>query len=334
MINVKGSVCFAFSTIFTQKKEFHAYSVYLNEKMFPTIKRTKSVNLEKYLKYIDNQNVKFSRDEVEDSIIRKAIDKSIEDVSKKDIKRAQKTGVIDIPIKEQGLGPRGIELIEEYVHKKTLGAFLNANPDSIASKIPGKSSRQIKIYQSMGRERLKILEKTINDPKKVVEIAINQCFELCEISQKNIKTLKVDGYKRFFDIINDIPELSIKYKELEDCKEMKSIAQKEPNKNKRYAFEVIWQINNMEWDKWNERLMKALDIILDKGLGYAIPYVGGIVGKLISKQLGKMSDKELETVINEDFEQIFKELLHENLGIEWLKFNNAPLQKGYGATKT
>jgi len=334
MTNVKGSVRFAFSTIFTQKKDFKAYNVYLNEKMFPTINKIKSINLDKYLKYRDNQNVKFSRDEVEDSIIRKAVDRSLQKMSNRDIKKATKNGSIDIPIKEHGLGQRGIELIEEYVHKKTLGAFLAADPVSLASRIPGKSLRQIKIYQNMGKERLKILEKTIKDPKKVIEIAINQCFELYEIPQKNIKTHRIGGYKQFFDTTNDIPELSIKYKKLEDCKEMKNIAQKVSNKDKRYAFEVIWQMNEVEWDKWSQRLEKARDIILDKALGYAIPYVGDIVGKLISKELGKRSDKNLEEAVNSDFEQIFKELLHENLGIDWLKFNTGTLQRGYVASKT
>ena len=51
MATIKGSVCFAFSTIFTQKKNFNAYNVYLNEKMFPTIKHNKSISMEKFLKY-------------------------------------------------------------------------------------------------------------------------------------------------------------------------------------------------------------------------------------------------------------------------------------------
>jgi hypothetical protein len=256
MATVKGSVCFAFSTIFTQKKDFNAYNVNLNEKMFPTIKKNESINMDKFLKYKENQNVKFSKDEVEDTMIRKAVDRSLQDMSDKDIKKASKHESIDIPVKEHGLGQRGIELIEEFVHKKTLGAFLNADPVILASKIPGKSLRQIKIYHNMGNERLKILEKTIKDPKKVVEIAINQCFELYDIPTKNINSHRVGGYKNFTDTANEFPELFIKYKELEDCKEMKNIAQKVPNKDKRYAFEVMWQMYDIEWDKWTQRLEK------------------------------------------------------------------------------
>jgi len=81
MATVKGSVCFAFSTIFTQKKNFQAYDVYLNEKMFPTIKKNESIDMDKFLKYIDNQKVKFSRDEVEETMIRKAVDKCLQDMS-------------------------------------------------------------------------------------------------------------------------------------------------------------------------------------------------------------------------------------------------------------
>ncbi len=331
MAIVKGSVCFAFSTIFTQKKKFQAYDVYLNEKMFPTIKKNESIKMDKFLKHINNQKVKFSKDEVEDTMIKKAVIRSYQNMSKREFKKATKNEFIDIPIKENGLGQKGIALIAEFVHKKTLGAFLNADALSIASKIPGKSLRQIKIYQNMGKERLKILEKTIRDPKKVVEIAINQCFELYDIPKKNINSHRAGGYKHFTDTTNEFPELFIKYKELEDCKEMKNIAQKVPNKDKRYAFEVMWQMYDIEWDKWTQRLEKARDILLGKALVYAIPYVGGIVGSIISKELGKKSVKNLEEEVNSDFKLIFKELLHENLGIEWLKFNTSPLQKGYGA---
>ena len=38
-------------------------------------------------------------------------------------------------------------------------------------------------------------------------------------------------------------------------------------------------------------------------------------------------------LFNLELSEIFKVILHENLGIDWLKFNTAPLQRGYVATK-
>ena len=168
MVTVNGTVCFAFSTIFTPKKDFNAFNIYLNEKMFPNIDGYVPIKIDNIEKYRNTGNIKFSRDEIEDLMIKKAIDNEFLDFTEREWKRAQKNEYYDLPIKEYGLGKRGIELIEEYTHLKTLGAFLKADPEVLATKIQGKSERQIKFYQKMGREKLKILEQTIKDPKKVV----------------------------------------------------------------------------------------------------------------------------------------------------------------------
>ncbi|MHA1337990.1 MAG: hypothetical protein ACTSPW_19995 [Promethearchaeota archaeon] len=230
----------------------------------------------------------------------------------------------DIPLDNRmiyGLGEDDLKKIKAVAHITTLGTFLNKNPEELASKIKGKSIKQIKDYQEQGWQAYQKFSETIKNPDIVVETAIDQCFELFNL---NYNRGNMNNYKVFEA---DNLEMNIRYRGIENCIQLDKVIKKS-NKRRAYAYEVKWIIYDVEWDKWKQILYKMRKVALEGVLSLLIPGIGKMIGSFIDKGLKKKSEDNIKNEINLQFNSIFKELLVENMVIDYIAYGDDSICSG------
>ncbi|MGQ4875383.1 MAG: hypothetical protein ACP6IY_15060 [Promethearchaeia archaeon] len=230
----------------------------------------------------------------------------------------------DIPLDNRmifGLGGDGLEKIKAAANISTLGAFLNKKPEELASKIKGKSINQIKNYQEQGMQAYHKFLETIKNPDIVVETAIDQCFALFN---SNYNRGFISDYY-VFEAIN--LGMTIRYKNIEKCVQLDKVIKKS-NIRRAYAYEVKWIIFDVGWDKWKQILHKMRKIALESAFSILLPGVGKIIGSFIDRGLKKKSEENIKNEINMQFNSIFKQLLVENMVIDYIAYGNDSICQG------
>ncbi len=178
-------------------------------------------------------------------------------------------------------------------------------------------------YYKNSEDKLDEIIKMIENPNEIVDEAINQCFKLFEISEKDFKKFtSEDGEVEFR---NDSRILNISYKKVEKNKNSK-ILSKKVNVNKIHAYEIDWVIFNVTWDKWSEKIRQIYAFIIHQGMS-RIPGLGGILGDFINKKIKSTGDKWIVDSINYEFNEIFYTILKSNPGIEYIQYQDKRLIK-------
>ncbi len=180
-------------------------------------------------------------------------------------------------------------------------------------------------YKKKAKKKFDKIIKTIENPNKIVEKAIIQCFELFEISKKRRKKFtSEDGEVEYRD---NSRILNISYKKVKKNKNSKIIYKKISTPNKVHAYEVEWVIFNVTWGKWSERLRKIYEFVISQGIGRLIPGLGGLLGDFINKKIKEKGDQWIVKDINLEFDEIFYSILKSNPAIEYIKYRDKNLKK-------
>jgi len=179
-------------------------------------------------------------------------------------------------------------------------------------------------FQKRMEGKLVEIFKAIENPNKILEEAVLQCFRLFEIPDKDFKKFtSEDGEVEFR---NKSRILNISYKKVSKNESSKSIDDKVDKPNKIHSYEVEWVIFNVNWDRWSEKLRQIYEFIISKGTS-RIPGLGGLLGDFINKKIKETGDQWIIKSINEEFNEIFYSILKSNPAIEYIKYNDKKLLK-------
>ncbi|TFG04545.1 MAG: hypothetical protein EU539_10630 [Promethearchaeota archaeon] len=307
MVDVRGDLRFAFSTVFAPHENFDPKNLKIDSRMFPGFQEERFIN---------------NFDELEkqkDRRIVKAVKKIKEKIGERRLKLAQREGPLKIFLVKRGLSPKDVSDIVEKTKMDNLGLFLECidlKPKEIADKLNMNNQEELLEYMRMARKSIDLLKNTIKDPASVVKSAIMMCFELFQISKDTIK--KYDGEDGEILYIDDLREVSISFRPNNEIEELEYLEFVDPEK--RFGFEVDWVIYNVDNNRWINILQKVAVVATTSLMQYIIPRVSATIGSLIKNAIKHKTDEILIAGCNMDIRLIFHELLRVNLAIEYIKF--------------
>jgi hypothetical protein len=307
MVDVRGDLRFAFSTVFAPNENFDPKNLKIDSRMFPGFQEEKFIN---NLDELEKQ---------EDRRVVKAIKKLREKIGEKRLKLAQREGPLKIFLVKKGLSPKDVNDIIEKTQMENLGLFLefiDLKPKELAEKLHINNQEELLEYMKMARDSIDLLKKTIENPTNVVKSAIMMCFELFQIPKDKIK--KYDGEDGEILYIDDLREVSLSFKPNNEIEELEYLEFVDPNK--KFGFEVDWVIYNVDNNRWINILQKVAVIATTSIMQYVVPRVSATIGSLIKNAIKNKTDELLIAGCNMDIRLIFHELLRVNLAIEYIKF--------------
>ncbi|MFX1442191.1 MAG: hypothetical protein ACFFHV_02150 [Promethearchaeota archaeon] len=306
MVDVRGSLRFAFSTIFSPNEEFDPKNLKLDDRFFPGFQEEKLINIDE----LDNQK---------DRRVIKAVKKLREKVEEKKVKLAEREGPLKIFLVKKGLSEKDVNHIIEQTQVQNLGLFLefiDKDPKALAAKINIKNQDELLEYMRMARKSLETLKSTIKNPSSIVKTAILMCFELFQISKENIKEYtNQDGEILYID---ELREISLAFKANNEIEEIEYLEFIEADK--KFGFEVDWVIYNVDNNRWINILQKVAIVATTSIMQYVIPRISATIGSIIKNAIKRKTDELLIAGCNMDIRLIFHELLKANLAIEYIKF--------------
>jgi hypothetical protein len=306
MVDVRGGLRFAFSTIFGPNEKFDPKDLRLDTRLFPGKQEEIAINPDE----LDKQK---------DRKIQKAIKKVRERIDDRRLKLMSREGPLKLYIVKKGLSRKSIDEIVEKTKMNNLGLFLDnieSDPQVFADKLKIKSKEELLECLKMARSSFKTLEQTIREPPSVVKTAIQMCFELFQIPKERIKEyVAKDGELLYLD---NKREISISFRSNNKIEEMEYLEHiKDDKKN---GFEVNWVLFNVDNNRWVNILEKVAIIATTTILQTLIPRISITVGTLIKNAVENKADEILIKGCNMDLKLIFHELLRANLAVEYVKF--------------
>jgi len=306
MVDVRGSLRVAFSTIFAPHENFEPKDLKIDARMFPGFQEEKMIDLNKV-----NEN--------SDRRVVKAVKKLKSKIGDKRLKIAEREGPFKIFLVKKGLSKRNVKELVAKTQIDNLGLILEiieTDPKALAQKIEFKNQDELLECLKMARNSLDTLKNTIKDPQSVVKTAILMCFELFQVSNENVKIYsREDGELLYID---DLREFSISFKPNNEIEEMEYLDFVESEK--KYGFEIDWVIYNVDNTRWINILQRVAVIATTTIMQYLVPRVSATVGSLIKNAIKHKTDELLVAGCNMDIRLIFHELLRANLAIEYIKF--------------
>ncbi|TFG25396.1 MAG: hypothetical protein EU532_11730, partial [Promethearchaeota archaeon] len=306
MVDVRGSLRVAFSTIFAPHENFEPKDLKIDARMFPGFQEEKMIDLSKV-----NEN--------SDRRVVKAVKKLKSKIGDKRLKLAEREGPFKIFLVKKGLSKRNVKELVAKTQIDNLGLILEiieTDPKALALKIEFKNQDELLECLKMARNSLDTLKNTIKDPQSVVKTAILMCFELFQVSKENVKIYsREDGELLYID---DLREFSISFKPNNEIEEMGYLDFVESEK--KYGFEIDWVIYNVDNTRWINILQRVAVIATTTIMQYLVPRVSATVGSLIKNAIKHKTDELLVAGCNMDIRLIFHELLRANLAIEYIKF--------------
>jgi len=306
MVDVRGSLRFAFSTIFSPDEEFDPKNLKLDERIFPGFQEEKLINIDDLDKQKDRRVVKAAK-------------KMREKIQERKIKISEKEGPLKVFLVKKGLSRKDVNLIIEQTQIENLGIFLefiDKDPKALAAKINVKDQDELLEYMRMARKSFDILKATIKDPPSVVKNALLMCFELFQVPKEKIKTYSGEGGELLY--IDELREVSLSFKANNEIEEMEYLEFVEPDK--KYGFEVDWVIYNVDNNRWIKILEKVALVATTSIMQFVVPRVSATIGSLIKNAIKRKTDELLIAGCNMDIRFIFHELLRLNLAVEYIKF--------------
>jgi len=306
MVDVRGSLRFAFSTIFAPHEEFDPKDLKLDSRVFPGLQEEKLIKIGELDKQKDRRVVK-------------AVKKLREKVGEKKLKLAEREGPLKIFLVKKGLSKKDVSHIIEQTQIENLGLFLefiDKDPKALAAKINIKNQDELLEYMRMARKSLDNLKTTIKDPPSVVKTAILMCFELFQISKENVKLYKNEDGELLY--IDELREVSLSFKANNEIEEMEYLEFIEADK--KFGFKVDWVIYNVDNNRWINILQQVALVATTSIMQFVIPRIGATIGSLIKNAIKRKTDELLIAGCNMDIRLIFHELLRLNLAVEYIKF--------------
>ncbi len=306
MVDVRGNLRFAFSTIFSPQEEFDSKTLKLDERLFPGSQEEKLLNFDE----LDKQ---------EDRRVIKAIKKLREKVKERKIKISEREGPLKVFLVKKGLSKKDVTNIIEQTQIDNLGVFLefaDKDPKALAAKINISNQDELLEYIRMARKSLETLKTTIKDPPSIVKTAILMCFELFQVPKDKVKTYSGEDGELLY--IDELREVSLSFKPNNEIEEMEYLEFVEPDK--RYGFEVDWVLYNVDNNRWIKILEKVALVATTSIMQFIVPRVSATIGSLIKNAIKHKTDELLIAGCNMDIRFIFHELLRLNLAIEYIKF--------------
>ena len=291
MVDVRGSLRFAFSTIFAPHEEFDPKDLKLDSRVFPGLQEEKLINIGELDKQKDRRVVKAAK-------------KLREKVGEKKLKLAEREGPLKIFLVKKGLSKKDVNHIIEQTQIENLGLFLefiDKDPKALAAKINIDNQDELLEYMRMARKSLEALKTTIKDPPSVVKSAILMCFELFQMSKENVKLYKNEDGELLY--IDELREVSLSFKANNEIEEMEYLEFIEADK--RFGFEVDWVIYNVDNNRWINILQQVAVVATTSIMQFAIPRISATIGSLIKNAIKRKTDELLIAGCNMDIRLIF-----------------------------
>ncbi len=311
MVDVRGGLFFAFSTVFSPKQSFRPEDIKLDGRLFPGIQ-------EQILENMDKEEDEKSRKVIE--YIKDVRSKIKEKRMKLMGKMEESDDFLNDNASEE-ISQKIVDLIQEKTSLDNLGEFLKAiegDAQGLSNKIHVMNNTHLKHCLEIGKKSFKDLREITNNPALVVRKAIDSCFELFQVPKEKIK--EYDSKDGEILLINDSREFSISFLKNDNIKEMQFLQETDPDK--KHGFDVKWVHFNVSQNRWMEILKKMTTFMTDSVLRFISPRIGGSLGSLIKKTVNAKTDEMLVKSCNFDLKLIFHELLRTNLAIESIKFQN------------
>ena len=306
MVDVRGNLRLAFSTIFAPHENFEPKDLKLDNRFFAGKIEEKMVDLSKITDKTDKRVIK-------------AVNKLKDRVGEKRLAFQEREGPLRLFLAKKGLSKKNVKKIIEQTQVENLGLFLefiDKDPKLLAEKMGIENQNDLLDYMKMARDSLETLKDTIKDPPSIVKKAILMAFQLFQIPKENIKIYTGDDGELLY--IDQSREFSIAFKANDNIDEMEYLDFVEDNK--KHGFEVDWCIFNVDDNRWMNILQKVAVIATTSALQYVVPRIGATVGALLKKIIKEKTDELLVAGCNMDIRLIFRELLRTNVAIEYIKF--------------
>lgn len=306
MVDVRGSLRVAFSTIFAPHENFEPKALKIDARMFPGIQEEKIVDLSQV-------------DEKSDRRVVKAVKKLKSKIGEKRLQLAEREGPLKIFLVKKGLSKKNVQELVSKTQTDNLGLILEiieTDPKSLAEKIEFKTQEDLLECLKMARNSIETLKNTIKDPQSVVKTAILMCFELFQVPKENVKVYSREEEELLY--IDELREFSISFKPNNEIEEMEYLDFVESEK--KHGFEIDWVIYNVDNNRWINILQRVAVIATTTIMQYLVPRVSATVGSLIKNAIKHKTDELLVAGCNMDIRLIFHELLRANLVIEYIKF--------------
>ncbi|MFX0071917.1 MAG: hypothetical protein ACFFAO_12580, partial [Candidatus Hermodarchaeota archaeon] len=200
MVDVRGNLRLAFSTIFSPNEDFDPKSFKIDSRMFPGFQEEKLVEIS-------------DLDKQKDRRVGKAVKKLKNKIGEKRLKLSEREGLLRIFIVKKGLTKKNIKQIIEKTQIENLGLFLDnieMDPKALANKVEFKNQEELLECLRMARKSLETLKTTIKDPPSIIKTAILMCFELFQVPKEKVNVYsKEDGELLYID---ELREFSISFK--------------------------------------------------------------------------------------------------------------------------
>ena len=305
MVDVRGNLRFAFSTIFSSHEEFDSKNLKLDERLFPGFQEEQVINIDE----LDKQ----------DRRVVKAVKKLREKAKERKIKLSEREGPLKIFLVKKGLSKKDVHNIVQQTQIENLGIFLefiDKDPKALAAKMNIEKQDDLLEYMRMARKSVETLKNTIKDPPSIVKTAILMCFELFQVPKDKVKTFTGEDGELLY--IDELREVSLSFKANNAIEEMEYLEFVDPDK--RYGFEVDWVLYNVDNNRWIKILEKVALVATTSIMQFVVPRVSATIGSLIKNAIKHKTDELLIAGCNMDIRFIFHELLRLNLAIEYIKF--------------
>ncbi len=306
MVDVRGELRLAFSTIFAPHEKFELKDLKIDARMFPGFQEEKLIDLSQINEKTDRRVVK-------------AVKKLKNKIGEKRLKIAEREGPIKIFLVKKGLSKKNVKDLLEQTQIENLGFFLEyieMNPQELSDKIKIKSKGELLNCLNMAKTSFETLKETIKNPPSIVEKAILMCFELFQIPKENIKTYSSEDGEIL--CIDELREFGFSFRKNNEIKEMYNL--KDVDKDKKFGFEIDWVLHNIDNNRWINILEKVAIIATTTILQFLAPRISVTAGTLIKNAIAKKTDELLIAGVNMDIRLIFHELLRFSLAVESIKF--------------
>ena len=306
MVDVRGSLRVAFSTIFAPHENFEPKTLKIDARMFPGLQEEKMVDLSQ----VDGKS---------DRRVVKAVKKLKSKIGEKRLKLAEREGPFKLFLIKKGLSKKNVKVLVEKTQIDNLGLILEiieTDPKALAEKIEFKTQDELLECLKMARNSFDTLKNTIKDPQSVVKTAILMSFELFQVPKENVKIYSGENDELLY--IDELREFSISFKPNNEIEEMEYLDFVESEK--KHGFEIDWVIYNVDNNRWINILQRVAVIATTTIMQYLVPRISATVGSLIKNAIKHKTDELLVAGCNMDIRLIFHELLRANLAIEYVKF--------------
>ena len=322
MPKIENKIYIAFSTILSPALDLRVEDLPLKSSFFPPINNKIRVKRVKVQKYVEKKEINFSENSTEDRMIKAIIEKKFKDEETLRKLKIGESKYIRLVVEEEGLTPELLSSLKN-TDIDTIGAFIKTDPSLMAQRVDIKDEMFFAIYQYFGSQILEDLKVALENPNKIIEKAINRWFQLYENEEEEL--LRGD-FKDFIQFQDKERKILIFYREHQDNPIYKKVKEKVKESEKVHGYEVAWEIKT-DWDFWS-KIMNEIKAYTTKKIIGTIPLVGNLTGQYVSNLMENKNEKDLESTVNTQFSQIFRSLLKDNIAIEYIKYNQEPIEQG------